>query len=107
MHSLKSYLRSKTAYGDIVVIPPKVCRCSPNGVWTKNGVAKLRKLDSLMKESQRMNLLGLLTFERRVTNNLTLPDGVVLPKEYNIGCPTGSIAKDVTLWEKPFEFDGF
>jgi ent-kaurene oxidase len=84
-----------------------VFQAEPNGVWTKNGMAKLRKLDSFMKESQRMNPLGLLTFERRVMNDLTLPDGVVIPKGYNIGCPTSSIAKDETLWEKPFEFDGF
>lgn len=73
----------------------------------KQWMAKLRKLDSFMKESQRMNPLGLLTFKHRVMNNLTLPDGVVIPKGYNIGCPTSSIAKDDTLWEKPFEFDGF
>jgi hypothetical protein len=50
-------------------------------------MAKLRKLDSFMKESQRMNPLGLLTFDRRVMNNLNFPDGVAIPKGYNIGCP--------------------
>uniref|UniRef100_A0A093VCQ8 Ent-kaurene oxidase n=1 Tax=Talaromyces marneffei PM1 TaxID=1077442 RepID=A0A093VCQ8_TALMA len=84
-----------------------VLRTEPNGVWTKSGLAKLRKLDSFLKESQRMNPLGLLTFERRVMNDITLPDGVTIPKGYNIGCPTSSIAKDSALWDNPNTFEAF
>ncbi|EXJ89421.1 hypothetical protein A1O3_02488 [Capronia epimyces CBS 606.96] len=70
-------------------------------------LSKLRKLDSFLKESQRMNPLGLLTFERKVMSNLTLPNGQTILKGSYIGVPTSAIAKDPAIFPDPEKFDGF
>lgn len=74
---------------------------------TKNSMPRLRKLDSFMKESQRFNPLGLLTFERKVLRDITLHDGVVLPKGCHYAVPAHFYGTDKEMWERPHEFDGY
>jgi ent-kaurene oxidase len=78
-----------------------------DGVLSKTGVSKLQKLDSFLNESQRMNPLGLLTFDRRVMSDLTLPNGVTIARCNYIGAPTSAIAKDHSLFSDLEIFDGF
>ncbi|PVH96446.1 putative cytochrome P450 [Periconia macrospinosa] len=73
---------------------------------TKSSMTKLRKLDSFMKESQRIHPLGLLTFERKVMKDITLHDGTVLPKGCCFAVPAYFMAMDPERWGNPQEFDG-
>ena len=84
-----------------------VVATEPSGCLSKTSMPKLRKLDSFIKESQRMNPLGQLSFDRKVTSDLTLPDGTVLPRGTYIATASSEINRDPTLWENPDEFDGF
>ncbi|KAM5543009.1 hypothetical protein V8D89_003393 [Ganoderma adspersum] len=47
--------------------------------WTKAAMGKMRKLDSFLKESQRLNGIGLTSVGRKALKDVTLSDGTVLP----------------------------
>ncbi|PKY00091.1 putative cytochrome P450 [Aspergillus campestris IBT 28561] len=79
----------------------------PNGIIPRQGFQNLSKMDSIMKESQRFNPLLLITFERVVTTNYALSDGLVIPANTTIGIPTHAISMDAALYPEPEEFKGF
>jgi cytochrome P450 len=74
---------------------------------TKTSMTKLRKLDSFIKESQRMNPTGLVQMNRRVSSDITLSDGITIPKGLFTAFPSHNINMDSSLWENPQQFDGF
>ncbi|PQE10404.1 cytochrome P450 protein [Rutstroemia sp. NJR-2017a WRK4] len=74
---------------------------------TKQVLTRLRKMDSFLKESQRMNPLNLVTMNRKMMSTVQLSDGTVLPKGSFIGMAAGSIAFDASLFPDPHKFDGF
>ncbi|KAI1367948.1 cytochrome P450 [Xylaria arbuscula] len=78
--------------------------------WGKTTLSKLKKLDSFVKESQRMNPPSQLAFNRIVREPLQLTDGTKLPVGTHF-----SIASDAVLHDAdylpgggdPETFDGF
>ncbi|TEY69072.1 hypothetical protein BOTCAL_0117g00200 [Botryotinia calthae] len=74
---------------------------------TKQILTKLRKMDSFLKESQRMNPLNLVTMNRKMMDTVQLSDGTILPKGSFVGMAAGSIGFDSNIFENPGEFDGF
>ncbi|KAF4989060.1 hypothetical protein FGRMN_9390 [Fusarium graminum] len=58
-----------------------------NGTFNKDSILAMEKLDSFLKESQRLNSPDLSTFQRAAIADLTLPD-------------------DQELYDNPGEFDG-
>ncbi|KAF7901531.1 hypothetical protein EAF00_003752 [Botryotinia globosa] len=74
---------------------------------TKQILTKLRKMDSFLKESQRMNPLNLVTMNRKMMDTVQLSDGTILPKGSFVGMAAGSIGFDPRIFENPDEFDGF
>jgi len=73
----------------------------------RQGFQNLVKLDSIMKESQRFNPLLLITFERIITKDFPLSDGLVIPKGTTIGIPAHAISKDPSIFPEPDKFNGF
>ncbi|KAJ6195890.1 cytochrome P450 [Bipolaris maydis] len=78
-----------------------------NGLLDRQGFQALTKLDSIMKESQRFNPLLLITFERVITVDYTLPDGVKIPAHTTIGVPAHAISMDPEIFPEPEKFKGF
>lgn len=98
-----------------------------SGLWDKKSFTKMRKLDSFMRESQRLNppslreyknssLVGsqLLTwcfpsvgFKRRVRESIILSDGVRLPKNSVFYMAIAPIMQDAAITLNPDQFDGF
>ncbi|KAF2677434.1 putative cytochrome P450 [Lentithecium fluviatile CBS 122367] len=78
-----------------------------DGHFTKASFAKLVKMDSFMKESQRFNPLVFMTFGRVICDNHALHDGVVIPAGTIIGVPSHAIANDPKFCKDPEKFDGF
>ncbi|APA15883.1 hypothetical protein SS1G_09235 [Sclerotinia sclerotiorum 1980 UF-70] len=74
---------------------------------TKQILTKLQKMDSFLKESQRVNPLNLVTMNRKMMDTVQLSDGTILPKGSFVGMAAGSIAFDGRIFENPEEFDGF
>jgi ent-kaurene oxidase len=85
----------------------EVLATEPTGVISKSSMPKLKKLDSFLKESQRMNPLGPTTFSRRVNSDIVLPNGEKLPKGSYLAVATHSISFDPALWQDPEKFNGF
>ncbi|KAF2764143.1 putative cytochrome P450 [Teratosphaeria nubilosa] len=77
-----------------------------DGNVDKRGFDKLLKLDSIMKESQRLNPLLLITFERVIHEDYKLSDGFVIPAHTTIGIPTIALNMDPHLYPDPGKFDG-
>jgi len=75
--------------------------------WTKAAIGQMRKVDSFLKESQRMNGIGSTIMNRMVVKDFTFSDGTVLPKGTFINVPTYAIHHDEANYSHPNEFDGF
>ncbi|KAI0972981.1 cytochrome P450 [Xylaria arbuscula] len=75
--------------------------------WTLAGIAKMKKVDSFMKESQRMNQAVLMTFNRKVARPLKFEDGTTLPVGTYITMPSHAVATDPDIYSNPETFDGF
>ncbi|KAK8001920.1 hypothetical protein PG991_014142 [Apiospora marii] len=79
-----------------------------DGGWDKSeSMAKLQKLDSFMKESQRL-AGNVTTFIRKVVkpDGLSLSDGTHLPVGTNLLAPLCGISRDERYFPEPEVFDG-
>ncbi|KAI1170439.1 cytochrome P450 [Nemania sp. FL0916] len=74
--------------------------------WEKPQFSKLRRLDSFMRESQRINPPTLLSMHRVLLQEASLSDGVVLKKGAHISMPVNSIQNDPEVTPEPEKFDG-
>jgi cytochrome P450 len=110
-------------YAPALIAEYRQALADDGGVLQKSTLTKLSKLDSFMKESQRLNpssscmcgyivrAIGLLTstvgFNRKVLQDYTLSDGKVLPKSCWIAVASGPLLLTQSQFENPLEFDGF
>ncbi|KAF4999069.1 hypothetical protein FDECE_11628 [Fusarium decemcellulare] len=78
-----------------------------HGTFTTRALAKLRKLDSFLRENMRCNSLGWTAFPRRVKTTFTLSDGQVIPAGYNIEIPAYALSHDPGVIPDPDKFDAF
>ncbi|KAK6222459.1 P450 monooxygenase [Colletotrichum tabaci] len=77
-----------------------------DGGWSKNSLYKLKLMDSCMKESQRLHILGPHIMNRRAEEPITLSDGTFLPKGTLLTVATHN-TRDPALWgPSPERFDG-
>ncbi|RDH31307.1 cytochrome P450 [Aspergillus welwitschiae] len=80
-----------------------------DGGWGKLTVNHLRKMDSLLKESQRFNPVFLLTFNRILPKSITLSNGVSIPVGSRIAVPSNAMLNDPSRvpGNAPTSFDAF
>ncbi|KAK5988331.1 Cytochrome P450 monooxygenase [Cladobotryum mycophilum] len=77
------------------------------GGYTKQTLTNFKKLDSFMRESQRLNPPSLLGFKRAVRQSLTLSDGTFLPEGVRLMMPIYPIVVDPEVTPDPYFFDGY
>lgn len=78
------------------------------GMWTKQGLAKMVKLDSALRESSRLgSFLGTLSRLCVNPNGVTAPDGTFLPCGSTISVPTNPVQNDPMLYYDTSTFDPF
>ncbi|KAL2350324.1 cytochrome P450 [Cryomyces antarcticus] len=82
-------------------------RAEEGSAWSKASIAKLRRMDSFLKESQRFRPPGLVTMNRQVEKEVKLSNGIVLPVGTHIATAAGPNALDPAFFEDPETFDGF
>ncbi|EXF82434.1 hypothetical protein CFIO01_01894 [Colletotrichum fioriniae PJ7] len=75
-------------------------------VINRRSASKLEKMDSFVKEVQRICSPDLTTFQRKATGPVTLSNGFHIPKGARIEVATGAINADADLYDNPSEFDG-
>ncbi|KAL4929672.1 cytochrome P450 [Aspergillus undulatus] len=74
---------------------------------TKQHFAMQVKLDSFLRESQRLNPSSEVNVQRVAKETLIFPDGLIIPKGTHIVFPAGPLSRDPALIENPETFDGF
>ncbi|KAI5367110.1 putative cytochrome P450 [Septoria linicola] len=81
-----------------------------DGVWTKDAVNKLVRVDSAIRETMRISSLGDLNLKRVIKDpkGITLSDGQHIPAGVRIAWATHDVHQDPTTYpERPTEFDAF
>ncbi|KAI1491516.1 ent-kaurene oxidase [Biscogniauxia mediterranea] len=76
-----------------------------DGVMTTHALFEMKLLDSVMKESQRVNPGSLIRFQRWVAKPVTLSDGTRLPAGVMIETPHALAVQDPLSYENPEKFD--
>ncbi|KAL8804039.1 MAG: hypothetical protein Q9182_002830 [Xanthomendoza sp. 2 TL-2023] len=81
-----------------------------DGQWKKTTLTRLSKMDSFMKESQRLNPPSALSFNRKLQTSYTIPSSnphYTLAKNSYIAVAAGPISMSESVYESPAMFDGF
>ncbi|KAI9441481.1 cytochrome P450 [Lactarius indigo] len=73
--------------------------------WTKAGMDKMHKIDSFIRESQRVD--GILAVVRLSLRPFTFSNGVTVPAGTLIAVPAVAVHMDKEIYPNPEEFDGF
>ncbi|KGO48671.1 Cytochrome P450 [Penicillium expansum] len=76
-----------------------------NGLLPQTTLTELRKMDSVMRESSRVNPFSLLVLFRRLLTNVKLSIGPELPAGSLLCVDAHHIHNDEDLWEDPDTFD--
>ncbi|KAI1121147.1 cytochrome P450 [Nemania abortiva] len=74
--------------------------------WTKVGLYNLKLMDSILKETQRVKPIQMITMQRIAEADIRLSDGTVIPKGAKCAV-TNTTRLDATLYENPEHFDGY
>ncbi|KAI9509456.1 cytochrome P450 [Russula earlei] len=75
--------------------------------WTKAGMDKMTKVDSFIRETQRMDGLEILGVSRVALRPFTFSNGVTIPAGTFVSLPFRSVHTDEELYPNAEEFDGF
>ncbi|KAG6061376.1 hypothetical protein E4U16_005094 [Claviceps sp. LM84 group G4] len=74
--------------------------------WSKHSLYKLKLMDSVLKESQRLKPIAIASMRRMTTANIKLADGTVLPKN-TLTLVSAHKHWDAESYEQPHRFDGY
>ncbi|KAF7337635.1 Ent-kaurene oxidase [Mycena sanguinolenta] len=77
------------------------------GGYNKASLAKMRILDSTLREVGRFYALGFIGLNRILIKPASLVDGTVIPSGYNIAVPLKPIHFDENVYPEPYKFDCF
>jgi len=75
--------------------------------WSKAAMSKLRKMDSFLKESQRLNGFNAISIMRLARTPLTLSDGTYIPKGTVVAAAATPTHTDDENYTNPEVFDPF
>ncbi|KAH9000278.1 cytochrome P450 [Lactarius akahatsu] len=73
--------------------------------WTKAGMDKMHKIDSLLRESLRVDTI--LSLRRITLRPFTFSNGVTVPAGTLVAVPSAAVHMDGEIYPNPEEFDGF
>ncbi|KAI5928464.1 cytochrome P450 [Camillea tinctor] len=98
---------SHPEYHDELTEEMKQAIAEGDGPWTLQQVSKMRKLDSFMKESQRVHPIGFITAQRIAVKPYTFKDGLYIPAGTVIQFPADAVHQDAANYPEPDKFDGY
>jgi len=75
--------------------------------WTKAGIDKMHKIDSFIREAQRVDNFTLLPFNRLALRPFTFSNGVTVPAGTLVSFPASAIHTDERIYPNADKFDGF
>ncbi|KAK2038755.1 cytochrome p450 monooxygenase, partial [Colletotrichum somersetense] len=77
-----------------------------DGSITKQGLFHLKKMDSFLREVQRLSPPSLVSTNRKVLKPLKLSNGVVIPAGTSLAASPACVSRDPAIWKNPDDFDG-
>ncbi|OJK01308.1 hypothetical protein ASPACDRAFT_1879884 [Aspergillus aculeatus ATCC 16872] len=77
-----------------------------DGCFQKTSLTKMKLLDSVVKESQRLNPPGLTSLHRYATKEITFSDATVIPKGASLVVSAHRM-QDESIYPDPHRFNGF
>ncbi|PPQ96349.1 hypothetical protein CVT26_005033 [Gymnopilus dilepis] len=75
--------------------------------WTKAALGKMYKMDSYLRESQRMHSIGILSLGRTLFKDFTFSDGTFVPEGSRLAVNLDARHYDENLYSDPEVFNGF
>ncbi|KAI9060501.1 cytochrome P450 [Trametes sanguinea] len=75
--------------------------------WTKTGMAKMWKLDSLLRESQRHNGINIISLMRKAVKDIVLSNGTLIPRGALIVAASTPLHHDNNIYADAEVFDPF
>ncbi|KXN84575.1 Ent-kaurene oxidase [Leucoagaricus sp. SymC.cos] len=75
--------------------------------WTKSALHKLRKIDSFLKESHRLNSVSHYLMVRETLQDFTLSDGTLLSRGTHVGIASGPINTSEEYFQDADTFKAF
>ncbi|KAF8887392.1 cytochrome P450 [Infundibulicybe gibba] len=75
--------------------------------WSKDSLDEMHLVDSFIRESQRLNGLGLFSMQRKARKDFTFSNGIVIPAGTQIATAAYPLQRDAVNYPNPDDFDGF
>ncbi|KAJ6442429.1 cytochrome P450 monooxygenase [Purpureocillium lavendulum] len=75
--------------------------------WHKSSLFKMTLLDSVLKESQRLKPIGMISMRRMALQDLTLSDGTFVPKGHSIGISSHNMWTDESIHSDPHTWNPY
>ncbi|KAF9453726.1 cytochrome P450 [Macrolepiota fuliginosa MF-IS2] len=75
--------------------------------WTKAAMHRMRKIDSFLKESQRLNSVGSMLMSRKALQDWKLSDGTLIPAGTFVGVASDAMNKEEASFPDGLAFKGF
>ncbi|KAI0782324.1 cytochrome P450 [Abortiporus biennis] len=72
--------------------------------WTRAAASKMYKMDSFLRETQRLSNAGAVSLLRIATEDFTLHDGTFIPKNTVVSAASEPIHHDQEIYEDPHTF---
>ncbi|XDG02228.1 hypothetical protein ABKA04_001843 [Annulohypoxylon sp. FPYF3050] len=108
-HALLDLAASKTEYFDELRAEITTVLAEHGGEWNKRALAAMPKLDSVLRESQRLNSFVSLATNRTVVRKggIDTPDGVHISYGTVVCAPSYPVFHDPAVYPSPREFKPF
>ncbi|PCH36973.1 cytochrome P450 [Wolfiporia cocos MD-104 SS10] len=103
LQNIVCYLASNPQY--IQPLREEVEACTQEDGWTEAALRKMRKIDSFVREVQRLTGLVVANFERKALKDYVFEDGTFVPAGTTIGAATHAIHLDEEFYPHPDVFD--
>ncbi|KAJ5388864.1 cytochrome P450 [Penicillium cosmopolitanum] len=75
--------------------------------WQKTSFHKLKLMDSVMKETQRLAPNMIITMRRVATEDVTLKDGTHIPRGTPVAISSSHMWEDSEVYENPDQYNGY
>ncbi|KAI0060667.1 cytochrome P450 [Artomyces pyxidatus] len=75
--------------------------------WSKSALGKMRKVDSFLRESQRLHGINTVAVKRLSLQPFTFSNGVTIPAGVFLSCPSRATHADDAHYPRADVFDGF
>ncbi|OTA67434.1 cytochrome P450 [Hypoxylon sp. EC38] len=108
-HAILDLTASKQANFDELRAEIRAVLEEHGGVWNKRALAAMERLDSVMRESQRLNSFVTVATSRVVMNKngIDTPDGVHIPRGTVVCAPSYPVFHDPVVYPDPYDFKPF